>query len=93
MARKIAVKNGGRNKSHFSIGEVSQMTGLPVWRIRRLANEGKIPEPDWIGGNRGWTKAQVERVQKMLVDAFEEKIKTGRGPAPGFGKIKIKAKH
>jgi hypothetical protein len=38
------------NQAHFTIGSLGRLWNVPAWRIRRLYEDGDLPEPDRAGG-------------------------------------------
>lgn len=58
----------------FTTREVADLLGTDEWRVRRLYEDGTLPEPDWFGGKRAIPHQQLLAV----IDALRN-----RGWLPG----------
>jgi len=39
-------------QTNFSTADVAKLLRVPTWRVRRLYEDGTLPEPDRIAGRR-----------------------------------------
>jgi len=68
-------------RNYLTVGELAELVGRDVSRIRKLEKEGKIPQASRVQCGqievRLWSPAQVEEIQRL----FDEVIRPGRPSA------------
>ncbi len=50
----------------FTTGEVADFVGTDEWRIRRLFEDGTLPEPDRFGGKRAISPELIPSIVDRL---------------------------
>jgi len=53
----------------FTTREVAELLGTAEWRVRRLFEDGTLPEPDRFGGKRAIPQQQL----LALIDALRSR--------------------
>jgi hypothetical protein len=51
---------------HFTTRQVAEFVGSDEWRVRRLFEDGVLPEPERFGGKRAIGQQQIP----LIVDAL-----------------------
>lgn len=62
----------------ISIGQIALKLHVFPWKIRRLFETGKLPEPERIGNYRLFTEADIPRIKKALEEAGYLKESAGK---------------
>lgn len=57
------------SRNVFSTAEVAKLLGIETWRVRRLFEDGTLPEPDRFAGKRAIAHDTVP----AIVDALRER--------------------
>lgn len=62
----------------MKIGELSQITGVQTWTLRRLADKGVIPCRRLPGGARRVPRSAIPEIVKRLIDCglIDESVTT-----------------
>lgn len=51
---------------HFTTRETAEFVGSEEWRVRRLFEDGTLPEPERFGGKRAINQRQIP----LIIDAL-----------------------
>lgn len=52
----------------YTTKQVADMFGSETWRVRRLFEDGTLPEPEKFGGKRAISKALLPSIREALID-------------------------
>lgn len=55
--------------STATVPEIARLCGVPAWRVRRLYETGRLPEPPRAGGYRLIDTADLPAIREALVAA------------------------
>ncbi len=54
--------------NYFSTRQIAEILGTDTWRVRRLFQDGTLPEPDRFAGKRTITGSQIPAIVDALRD-------------------------
>lgn len=52
--------------THLSTGDVAELTGVETWKIRRLFEDGNLPDPPRIGQARAIPRESIPSIIDAL---------------------------
>lgn len=50
----------------FSTADVGELLGVPTWKVRRLFEDGTLPDPPRIGRQRAITRPMISPIAQEL---------------------------
>lgn len=56
-------------RATYTTREIGELLGVAEWRVRRLYESGRLPEPDRFGGKRAIPRESIP----AIVDALRER--------------------
>lgn len=63
----------------YTTRQVGDMLGHPQWRIRRLFEDGTLPEPDKFGNNRVIPESLLPKILAALKDKGYKVLQNTQG--------------
>jgi len=53
----------------FTTRDVAEILGIETWRVRRIFEDGTVPEPGWFGGRRAIPGSLIP----IIIDALRRR--------------------
>ena len=53
-------------KGVFTTREVADLLGVETWQVRRLFEDGTLPEPQKFGGKRAIPRTQISAIRDAM---------------------------
>lgn len=58
-------------KVPLTLGDVARQLGVPTWKVRRLYESGRLPEPGRVGRNRVVFEDEIPKIRAALDEVLE----------------------